>query len=228
MLWWVKFSTINWQTSLLSLDAANQKHLNFQCGGKPAAPWLNKREHDRTREKRKNPPTGSSPDGQRPQRDAWPPERTRCETRGQTNYKLTKLTQTRGNPNSQRESRKSNQQRLKSTGRRYLARNENRKCVTKMVGPPANPLRKPVFLRPFPFEASLLSAGSTQHLCDQLTQLLWSINSCENRAYTDQFHITVSLAQVHKSWGDVFFKSSPLTGYGIQVIASSQNSERHF
>ena len=75
-----------------------------------------------------------------------------------------------------------------------------------MVGPPANPLRKPVFLRPFPFEASLLSASSTQHLYDQLTQLLWSINSCENRAYTDQFHITVSLAQVHKSWDDVFLK----------------------
>ena len=228
MLWWVKCSTINWQTSLLSLDAANPETSKLSVRRETRCAMTEQERTRQNKREKKKPTNGASPDGQGPQRDAWPPERTRCETRGQTNYKLTKLTQTRGNPNSQRESRKSNQQRLKSTRRRYLARNENRKCVTKMVGPPANPLRKPVFLRPFPFEASLLSASSTQHLCDQLTQLLWSMNSCENRAYTDQFHITVSLAQVHKSWGDVFFKSSPLTGYDIQVIAGSQNSERHF
>ena len=43
--------------------------------------------------------------------------------------------------------------------------------------------------------------------------MLWSIDSCQNRVSADQYHLTVSRAQVSTHRGQVFFWSYPLTRY---------------
>ena len=45
------------------------------------------------------------------------------------------------------------------------------------------------------------------------TSMLWSIDSCQNRVSADQYHLTVSRAQVSTHRGQVFFWSYPLTRY---------------
>ena len=43
--------------------------------------------------------------------------------------------------------------------------------------------------------------------------MFWSIDSCQNRVSADQYHLTVSRAQVSTHRGQVFFWSYPLTRY---------------
>ena len=43
--------------------------------------------------------------------------------------------------------------------------------------------------------------------------MLWSIDSCRNKVSSDQYHLTVSRAQVSTHQGQVFFRSYPLTRY---------------
>ena len=43
--------------------------------------------------------------------------------------------------------------------------------------------------------------------------MLWSIDSCQNRVSADQYHLTVSRAQVSTHRGRVSFWSYPLTSY---------------
>ena len=45
------------------------------------------------------------------------------------------------------------------------------------------------------------------------TSMLWSIDSCQNRVSADQYHLTVSRAQVSTHRGQVLFWSYPLTSY---------------
>ena len=45
------------------------------------------------------------------------------------------------------------------------------------------------------------------------TSIFWSIDSCQNRVPADQYHLTVSRAQVSTHRGQVFFWSYPLTRY---------------
>ena len=51
--------------------------------------------------------------------------------------------------------------------------------------------------------------------------MLWSIDSCQNRASADQYHLTVARAQVSTHGGRVFFRSYPLTNYQFEMIAGS-------
>ena len=51
--------------------------------------------------------------------------------------------------------------------------------------------------------------------------MLWSIDSCQNRVSADQYHLTVSRAQVLTHRGRVFFWSYPLTNYQFQMIEGS-------
>ena len=53
------------------------------------------------------------------------------------------------------------------------------------------------------------------------TSMLWSIDSCQNRISTDQYHLTVPRAQVSTHRGRVLFWSYPLTNYQFQMIAGS-------
>ena len=43
--------------------------------------------------------------------------------------------------------------------------------------------------------------------------MVWSIDSCQNKVSADQYHLTVSRAQVSTHRGQVFFWSYPLTRY---------------
>ena len=36
--------------------------------------------------------------------------------------------------------------------------------------------------------------------------MLWSNDSCQNRASADQYHLAISRAQVSTHWGQVFFE----------------------
>ena len=49
---------------------------------------------------------------------------------------------------------------------------------------------------------------------------MWSIDNYQNRASTDQCHLTVPRAQVSTHQGRVFFLSYPLTNYQFQMIAA--------
>ena len=51
--------------------------------------------------------------------------------------------------------------------------------------------------------------------------MLWSIDSYQNRASADQYHLTVPGAQVSTHRGQVFFWSYPLTNYHFKMIAGS-------
>ena len=51
--------------------------------------------------------------------------------------------------------------------------------------------------------------------------MLWSIDSCQNRISADQYHLTVSRAQVSTHRGRVLFWSYPLTHYQFQIITGS-------
>ena len=53
------------------------------------------------------------------------------------------------------------------------------------------------------------------------TSTLWSIDSYQNRASADQYHLTVPRAQVSTHRGRVFFESYPLTNYKFQMIGGS-------
>ena len=57
--------------------------------------------------------------------------------------------------------------------------------------------------------------GSTGRLIlhTYCTSMLWSIDSCQNRVSADQYHLTVSRAQVSTHRGRVSFWSYPLTSY---------------
>ena len=45
--------------------------------------------------------------------------------------------------------------------------------------------------------------------------MLWSIDSCQNKVSADQYHLTVSRAQVSTHRGQVFFWSYPLKRYWL-------------
>ena len=51
--------------------------------------------------------------------------------------------------------------------------------------------------------------------------MLWSIDSCHNRVSTDQYHLTVSPAQVSTQWGQVFFEFIRWQVTNFQMIAGS-------
>ena len=51
--------------------------------------------------------------------------------------------------------------------------------------------------------------------------MLWSIDSYQNRASADQYHLTVPRAQVSTHRGRVFFWSYQLTNYQFQMIEGS-------
>ena len=53
------------------------------------------------------------------------------------------------------------------------------------------------------------------------TSMLWSIDSCQSRVSTDQYHLTVSCAQVSTHWGRVFFWSLHWQVTSFQMIAGS-------
>ena len=56
------------------------------------------------------------------------------------------------------------------------------------------------------------------------TSMLWSIDSYQNRASADQYHLTVPQAQVSTHRGWVFFGSYPLTNYQSQMIMIAGSS----
>ena len=49
--------------------------------------------------------------------------------------------------------------------------------------------------------------------------MLWSIDSCQNKVSADQYHLTVSRAQVSTHRGQVFFEVIRWQGTGFQMIA---------
>ena len=51
--------------------------------------------------------------------------------------------------------------------------------------------------------------------------MFWSIDSCQNRVSADQYHLTVSRAQVSTHRGQVFFEVIRWQGTGFQMIAGS-------
>ena len=51
--------------------------------------------------------------------------------------------------------------------------------------------------------------------------MLWSIDSCHNRVSADQYHLTVSPAQVSTQWGQVFFEFIRWQVTNFQMIAGS-------
>ena len=51
--------------------------------------------------------------------------------------------------------------------------------------------------------------------------MLWSIDSCQNKVSADQYHLTVSRAQVSTHRGQVFFEVIRWQGTGFQMIAGS-------
>ena len=53
------------------------------------------------------------------------------------------------------------------------------------------------------------------------TSMLWSIDSCQNRVSADQYHLTVSLAQVSIHRGQVFFELIRWQVTSFQMMAGS-------
>ena len=53
------------------------------------------------------------------------------------------------------------------------------------------------------------------------TSMLWSIDSCQNRVSADQYHLTVSRAQVSTHRGQVFFEVIRWQVTSFQMIAGS-------
>ena len=51
--------------------------------------------------------------------------------------------------------------------------------------------------------------------------MLWSVDSCQNRVSADQYHLTVSWAQVSTHRGRVFFEVIPSQVTSFQMIAGS-------
>ena len=70
------------------------------------------------------------------------------------------------------------------------------------------------------FTLTLLASLGAQEKTN-CTSMLWSIESCQNRASADQYHLTVTRAQVSTHRGGVFFWSYPLTNYQFEMIAGS-------
>ena len=58
------------------------------------------------------------------------------------------------------------------------------------------------------FTLTLLASLGAQEKtnCTGCTSMLWSIDSYQNRASAEQYHLTVPRAQVSNHWGRVFFK----------------------
>ena len=56
------------------------------------------------------------------------------------------------------------------------------------------------------------------------TSMFWSIDSCQNRVPADQYHLTVSRAQVSTHRGQVFFEVIRWQVTSFQVIAGSSSS----
>ena len=54
-----------------------------------------------------------------------------------------------------------------------------------------------------------------------LTSIFWSIDSCQNRVPADQYHLTVSRAQVSTHRGQVFFEVIRWQVTSFQLIAGS-------
>ena len=70
------------------------------------------------------------------------------------------------------------------------------------------------------FTLTLLASLGSQEKTN-CTSMLWSIDSYQNRASADQYHLTVPRAQVSTHRGRVFFKSYPVTNYQFQMTAGS-------
>ena len=57
------------------------------------------------------------------------------------------------------------------------------------------------------------------------TSMLWSVDSCQNKVSADQYHLTVSRAQVSTHRGQVFFEVIRWQGTSFQMIAGSSLSK---
>ena len=49
------------------------------------------------------------------------------------------------------------------------------------------------------------------------TSMLWSIDTCQNKVSTDQYHVTISWAQVEAHRGQLFFEVDRWPGTGFQL-----------
>ena len=70
------------------------------------------------------------------------------------------------------------------------------------------------------FTLTLLASLGAQEKTN-CTSILWSVDSYQNRASADQYHLTVPRAQVSTHRCRVFLESYPLTNYQFQMIAGS-------
>ena len=52
--------------------------------------------------------------------------------------------------------------------------------------------------------------------------MLWSIDTCQNKVSADQYHVTISQAQVGPYRGQLFFLSSPLTRELLLIGSQAQ------
>ena len=66
-----------------------------------------------------------------------------------------------------------------------------------------------------------LGAQENWQLHTYWTSMLWSIDSCQNRVSADQYHLTVSWAQVSTHRGQVFFEVIRWQVTSFQMIAGS-------
>ena len=58
--------------------------------------------------------------------------------------------------------------------------------------------------------------------------MLWSINSCQNRASADQYHLAISQSQVSTHWGRVFFEVIRWQVTSFQRVAGSSLFSKKF
>ena len=72
----------------------------------------------------------------------------------------------------------------------------------------------------FTLSSSFGSIGKLK-LHTYCTSMLWSIDSCQNRVSADQYHLTLSRAQVFTHRGGVFFEVIRWQVISFQMIAGS-------
>ena len=76
------------------------------------------------------------------------------------------------------------------------------------------------------FSSLFGSPGATwycAHISSFCTSMLWSLDSCQNRASTDQYHLTVSRAQVSTHRDRVFYEVIRWQVTNFQMIAGSSS-----
>ena len=97
----------------------------------------------------------------------------------------------------------------------YLLIRENLVITWPYADRPSSPQGNQCLLLHF-----LASLGTQEKT--NCTSMLWSIDSCQNRISTDQYHMTALRAQVSTHRDRVLFWSYPLTNYQFQLIAGSK------